>query len=126
MSINQIIARWEQRPFERGVTDCCAFVNYVVKEITGRDCLPYYKDDLGALDIIDRHASLKNAVTHYFGKAPVDVGLLVPGDIALLEIADNQTIGIVMDTGNVAVIFEGAGLRETSMGFVDEGWQVWV
>lgn len=124
MSVAQTIANWEQRPFQRGSTDCCAFVDYVLEELTGESRLPVYDDDVSADRILARHGSLREAVTHYMGAEAICADALKPGDIALVEVMGHESIGVLMDNGNVAVVFENNGLREIRADFVDGGWAI--
>ena len=96
-----------------------------MRELTGVSRLPTYDDDLSAMTIIDEHGSLKDAVTHFMEAYPVPKSDLEPGDIALVTIYDEESIGVLMDNGNIAIVFEDHGLREIRPDFCDEGWRVW-
>ncbi len=122
MSVSQIISQWQQRPFERGVTDCCAFVEYVVNTLTGESYLPHYREDFQG--VIDEHGSLRDAVSHYMKAQPIPADELLPGDIALVDIMGHESIGILMETGMIAVVLEQTGLRDIRADFTDEGWSV--
>lgn len=124
MLVTDIVSRWQQLPFKRGATDCCAFCDYVVKETTGQSLLPQYSTDEQAESIISQHGSLSGAVSYYLGKGLVDVKLLKPGDIMLLDWKGHESIGVLMENGRVAIVFEDSGLREIHIGMIDEGWQV--
>ena len=124
MTVRDIVSTWEQKPFQRGTTDCCAFVDFVLGELTGERPLPAYRDDESAMAIINEHGSLRDAVTHFMGKEPIPADQLKPGDIALVEIMDTQSIGVLMEADKVAVVFEKLGLREVRPDFVDEGWSI--
>lgn len=122
MSVFSIVNTWQQQPFARGVSDCCAFVDHVVYRLTGAHYLPAYGENYQV--IIDAHGDLRAAVTHYVGCDPVPFDQLTPGDIALIEIKSQQTIGVLLETGNVAAVIEHKGLREIRADFCDEGWRV--
>ena len=124
MIVSDAIASWRQQPFQRGSTDCCAFVDHVLYELTGESRLPAYDDDASAERIIGRHGTLKDAVTYYMGCEPVPSETLKPGDIALVEVMGHQSIGVLMENRNVAVVFEQGGLREIRPDFTDEGWSI--
>ena len=124
VSLAEVIAGWEQKPFQRGSTDCCAFCDYVLKELTGESCLPNYNSDESAESIVADHGSLENAVSYYMGSGPIPATQLKPGDIALLEIMGHESIGILMPTDTVAVVFEYGGLREVRSDFIEGGWAV--
>ena len=121
MNVTRAIQAWHQRPFARGISDCCAFVDYILVSLYGRSYLPQYGAD-DFQDILDRWGSLSAAVSHYAGRPLVDVDELKPGDIALVTIRGHESIGILTDQNTVAVVFEGAGLREIGLDFVDGGW----
>lgn len=89
-------------------------------ELYGESYLPEYSTDAGAMQILNKHGTLKNAVSFYTGKRFKKK--LKPGDIALIHIRSLETIGIVLDDERVAVIFEQNGLREITHHFVEGGW----
>jgi len=121
MILRDVVNSWRQQPFERGVSDCCAFVNYVLEKMHGEVRLPFYRDNYQ--EIIDLHGTLCQAVTHYAERPFIDdPDKLMPGDVVLIEIYDEQTIGILMENEKVAVVFEGHGLRLINDAFVDGGW----
>lgn len=124
--MEQAVASWRQRPFQRGLTDCCAFCNHVMRARTGKDLLPEYGDDAGAQAIIERHGTLAAAVTHYLGLPWVQRDQVRPGDVVLLDIFDHQTIGILLPNHRVAVVVEYQGLREVRDDFMAGGWHTWV
>ena len=111
--------------FKRGTADCCAFVDHVIGELTGNHFLPHYYDDDTAIAILYEYGSLEGAVSHYMKAEPVAKDELMPGDVALVTLMDRQAIGVLMDSGMVAIVFEGQGLREIRGDFIDSGWRVW-
>lgn len=124
MNVMEAITAWEQRPFKRGTGDCCAFVDHVLYKTHGLSALPIYDDDESANNILKEHGGLQQAVTYHLGREMVAAHHLKAGDVVLLVIRGHEAIGILMPNGNVAVVFEGGGLREISPDFVDGGWVV--
>jgi len=55
---------------------------------------------------------------------PIPADELLPGDIALVDIMGHESIGILMETGMIAVVLEQTGLRDVRPDFTDEGWSV--
>ena len=97
-----------------------------MQKLTGQSRLPVYDDDDSAMAIIQHHGGLKQAVSHYMQAQTIPRNDLVPGDIALVTIYEHESIGVLMENGNIAVVFEGQGLREIRDDFCDEGWHIWV
>jgi hypothetical protein len=61
---------WEKRQFEYGDSDCCQFVSYVVKHLSGKDYAKdfeyYSKKD--AFKLIDQFGGLKELITDILGE----------------------------------------------------------
>ncbi len=122
--VDQVIAAWPQRQFQWGVTDCCAFCNFVLEQTVGYRYLPVYQSSAEAEQIIAEHGSLPNAVDAYLGFPRCDVEALTAGDVCYCEILGNEGIGIMMSDGRVAIVFEASGLRALSSDFIVYGWKI--
>ena len=61
---------WEKRQFEYGNADCCQFVSFVVKHLSGTDYakdFEYYSEK-DALKLINEFGGLKGLITNILGQ----------------------------------------------------------
>lgn len=126
------IDSWKNRPFVRGESDCCAFVDHVIFSVSGKHFLPEYIDDESAQAILDCFRSgLEGAVTHYMKRDPTDDPK--PPDVVLIRIPTSmnkrdeydewlETLGVLMDEKRAATVFEDGSLRDVSARWVTKGW----
>lgn len=124
MTVNQIVAQWRIAPFQRGSTDCCAFVDFVLWKLTGTHYLPAYSTDEEAAAICERHGGLSEAVSHALERAPVGREQLVEGDVAFIPHEPFGGIGVVMGR-RVATVVEDGRLVALPLRFVEHGWKTW-
>lgn len=118
VSIAEAVRTWRIRPFEYGSSDCCAFCNHVVEAMTGKSYLPEYTDHES---LLKRYGGLSGAVTRYVGTPTSD---LRPGDLALVSVLEQESLGVVVDESHVITMFEDGMPRFLSRAFVDHGWSV--
>lgn len=120
MQIAKAVQSWKVRPFEYGTADCCAFCAFVVEAMTGKSYLPVYSDHEALLRL---YGGLSGAVSEYVGP-PVDVANLKSGDLVLLSVFDQESLGVVVDDAHAVTLLQNGMPRLFSMAFADKGWSV--
>ena len=67
--IVKALNKWPKQTFKYGITDCCQFASFMVKELTGIDHAAKfdYRGSEGAEKIIARHNGLVGLFTHLLG-----------------------------------------------------------
>lgn len=87
VKISEYIKTNRNRPFERGVFDCCVFVSDIMEIQTGLDLFaPYrgmYNDEKGALRALKKIGSIESQLDKHFKR--IDPALAQRGDISMLE-----------------------------------------
>lgn len=115
---SQAVSRWQVRPFVRGESDCCAFVDFIIHELSGKHYLPDYGENW--TEILDEHGSFENAVTHYLGCEPHDDAR--PGNVVLLLIENYLGLGFMVNHRYAASVFENGMVRHVPAKYVTKAW----
>jgi len=121
VSIAKAVQSWRVRPFEYGTSDCCAFCEHVVKAMTGQSYLPAYTDPNAILTAL---GGLEGAVSASLGHGPSELSDLKAGDLALLRVFDEESLGIVVDDAHAVTLFQDGMPRYLSMAFAEKGWNI--
>jgi len=117
----EAVQSWRVRPFEYGTADCCAFCEHVVKAMTGRSYLPVYSDPIA---ILAAAGGLEGAVSASLGHGPAELSELKAGDLALLRVFDEESLGVVVDDAHAVTLFQDGMPRYLSLAFAEKGWSV--
>jgi len=113
---------WKKRQFEYGDADCCQFVSYVVKHLSGKDYAKdfeyYSKKD--ALKLIDQFGGLKELITDILGE-PSEV--LNDGDPIISNFpVTGETMGIKL--GEFVICLTEKGMIKMPNKYQVCGWSI--
>lgn len=102
----EYLANVKQTPFAWGEHDCCQFAGNAVLAMTGTDPMAQYREryttEVGAEQVLSNEGfdSLKDAITDALGITPTtNTKRAVRGDIALIQLDDEQVCGVVFGKG---------------------------
>lgn len=98
---------WKRRQFTYGDADCCQFVSYVVKHLSGKDYakdFEYYSKN-EALNLIDGFGGLKELITDILGEPSEN---LQDGDPVISNFpVTGETMGIKLDNSVICLTEKG-------------------
>lgn len=71
MRVHQALNRWKKRDFSYGDADCCQFIAFVVKELTGKDYAKdfTYQSESEAFALVERQGTLLDFIGSILGAA---------------------------------------------------------
>ncbi len=120
---------WRPTEFSWGRFDCCQFVAHVLREMTGRDLIPWrYTSEREAEHIIDSHGGLTETVTAVLGADPVRVDALKSGDpvvwVGRMNGQPEIGLGIVLPQAFAWVHHRTARIGSASLRHCTHGWRV--
>ncbi len=69
MRVHAALNKWQRRPFAYGDADCCQFIAFVVKELTGTDYSAgfYYETEAQAEMLVNKEGDLVDFLHSVFG-----------------------------------------------------------
>ncbi len=108
--IENVISRWQSRPFEYGSADCCQFAGECIESITGNNPMERfsYQGRRGALALIRSHGSLPDLIASVLGPEKVEPAR--DGDIVTVTSGGRDIVGFV---------WGGSIILRTEPGLVD-------
>ena len=120
MRVHAALNKWERRQFRYGDADCCQFIAFVVKELTGKDYSAdfVYESQAQAELLIGREGGLLEFIGSILGQPS---STLQDGDpcVVRLPIVD-QICGIKL--GNYVVCLTSHGMARVPERYVLAGW----
>jgi len=114
--IVELVSSWQVRP-----SDCCQFADYLVQGLHGISFLPEYNDEEEFLRFFD--GDLEAAVSEFVPN-PVSPDALDIGDLCLISVLDQQSVGMVVDDNHSVCLFRDGLPRYISNAFIDSGWKL--
>lgn len=129
MNVYDALNRWDPDGFVWGRSDCCQFASYVIRELTGRDLMPWtYSSEQEAVDLIVAHGGLSQTVTAVLKREPVAVSLLQPGDPVIWVAEQGDTfyegLGVVLRNAFAWVSQKSGRVGTAALGHCRHGWRV--
>jgi hypothetical protein len=93
--MDEVVARWSDKPFRYGMADCCQFVGECVESITGDNPMRHfaYDGEQAAYKLIDEFGSLSNGITATIG--PPTNEPPQQGDVVVVMTDGRQMAGVV-------------------------------
>ena len=120
MRVHAALNKWQRRQFKYGDADCCQFIAFVVKELTGKDYAAnfHYESEAQAQVLIGRQGELVDFIGSILGKPSRE---LKDGDpcVVSLPIVD-QICGIKL--GDYVVCLTSRGMARVPERYVVAGW----
>ena len=120
MRVHAALNKWQRRQFKYGDADCCQFIAFVVKELTGKDYAAnfHYESEAQAQVLIGREGELVDFIGSILGKPSRE---LKDGDpcVVSLPIVD-QICGIKL--GDYVVCLTSRGMARVPERYVVAGW----
>tara|TARA_A100001388_G_C28674759_1_gene453405 strand:+ start:198 stop:569 length:372 start_codon:yes stop_codon:yes gene_type:complete len=114
--------KWKRRPFSYGDADCCQFVAFIVRELTGKDYAAEfnYSSQAQAELLIGRRGELVDLIISILGKPSAELN---DGDpcVVRLPIVD-QVCGIKL--GEHVVCLTSHGMSRVPERYLLAGWSV--
>ena len=120
MRVHAALNKWQRRQFKYGDADCCQFIAFVVKELTGKDYAAnfHYESEAQAQVLIVREGELVDFIGSILGEPSRE---LKDGDpcVVSLPIVD-QICGIKL--GDYVVCLTSRGMARVPERYVLAGW----
>ena len=120
MRVHAALNKWQRRQFKYGDADCCQFIAFVVKELTGKDYAAnfHYESEAQAQVLIGREGELVDFIGSILGEPSRE---LKDGDpcVVSLPIVD-QICGIKL--GDYVVCLTSRGMARVPERYVLAGW----
>jgi hypothetical protein len=120
------MAKWQERPFVYGESDCCLFVNHVYSRVDRNDFISYpYKGKAEADILLARYGSLSSVVNFALANCHVGPEWLRLGDLALWTRQGREGLGIVVSTTEVVTVrYPDGKLTILPFECVEHGWRM--
>ena len=120
MRVHAALNKWQRRQFKYGDADCCQFIAFVVKELTGKDYAAnfHYESEAQAQVLVGRKGTLLEFIGSILGEPSKT---LQDGDpcVVRLPIVD-QICGIKL--GDYVVCLTSHGMARVPERYVLAGW----
>jgi hypothetical protein len=120
--VHHALNQWEKRKFDYGDADCCQFIAFVVKHLTGKDYAIgfQYKSEAEADLLIKREGELVDFIGNILGKPSAQ---LTDGDPCVVAAPIvGQVCGIKL--GNKVVCLTTGGFAQIPDKYLVCGWSV--
>jgi hypothetical protein len=121
MKVYAALNKWERRPFAYGDADCCQFVAFIVKELTGKDYASrfvYYSEAQAEL-LVGREGSLLEFIASILGEPS---SIITDGDPCVVRLPIvNQVCGIKL--GEHVVCLTSHGMARVPERYILAGWR---
>jgi len=98
MRVHAALNKWRRRDFKYGDADCCQFIAFVVKELTGKDYAAdfQYESEVQAEMLVEREGDLVDFIGSILGKPveqpedgdPCVVDLPIVGQVCGIKLTD--------------------------------------
>lgn len=127
-SVVDVLNRWQPRPMDYQVMDCCRFVAWAVQELGGGDFgsrLGYRGPDEAAA-LLARSGGLRGAVVDVLQDFPMDPYMMRAGDVVLWHLRGHEGLGVSLERGarSFAAVMEQGAVVQLSGRHVLEGWRI--
>lgn len=122
MRVHQALNRWEKRDFSYGDADCCQFIAFVVKELTGKDYSTgfKYESEAQADAIVAREGDLVDFIGTILGASSEELN---DGDPCIVEAPIvGQVCGIKLR--DKVVCLTSKGFAQIPDRYLVAGWTV--
>lgn len=127
MLLSEYITKIREKPFKRGVNDCCFMPANCVKALTGYDPAKAFRGKIKSLKdvdfVMDEYHGLVGLFNHCLGFEPHNNKYAaMRGDVVIARINDQEYGGIVDDTGRFILVFEESVLTQYPISHVTHVW----
>tara|TARA_B100000575_G_scaffold107301_1_gene85420 strand:- start:2136 stop:2504 length:369 start_codon:yes stop_codon:yes gene_type:complete len=122
MRVHAALNKWQRRQFKYGDADCCQFIAFVVKELTGRDYAAnfHYESEAQAQVLIGREGELVDFIGSILGKPSHE---LKDGDPCVVSAPIvGQVCGIKLK--DKVVCLTNKGFAQIPDRYLISGWSV--
>ena len=122
MRVHAALNKWQKRDFKYGDADCCQFIAFVVKELTGKDYSVgfEYESEAQAELLVGREGELVDFIGSILGEPSEE---LKDGDPCIVEAPIvGQVCGIKLR--DKVVCLTGKGFAQIPDRYLVSGWSV--
>lgn len=121
--IIRALNKWPKSKFEYGISDCCQFASFMVKELTGVDYAAKfnYDSEESAFDIMSKHNGLVGLFTSLLGESTTES---VDGSPCIVYIDGTGEAGGIK-YGNLVVCVTQNGLAHIPESKIIASWNLW-
>ncbi len=122
MRVHAALNKWQRRAFKYGDADCCQFIAFVVKELTGKDYAAnfHYESEAQAEVLVGREGELVDFIGSILGQ-PIDKPK--DGDPCIVDIPIvGQVCGVKLS--DKVVCLTAKGMMRIPDRYLIAGWSV--
>jgi hypothetical protein len=122
MRVHAALNKWQKRDFKYGDADCCQFIAFVVKELTGKDYSAgfQYESEAQAELLVGREGELVDFIGSILGK-PSEI--IKDGDPCVVDLPIiGQVCGVKLS--DKVVCLTAKGMTNISQRYIVAGWSL--